>query len=120
METLEEKIENLKSLNKEPLLEKAIELQTALDAAEKSIVEKDSIIEELNDELDNAGKRAVNKGFKVVKHDGESYGFTAPRFERSGRIYETNSISNDDPIVAELIGIGSGLLVKIVEPETEE
>lgn len=120
MENLEEKIENLKSLNKEPLLEKAIELLTALEASEKSVEEKDLIIQELNEELDNKGKRAVNKGFAVVKYQGESYGFTAPRFERSGRIYETNSISNDDPIVAELIGIGSGLLVKIVEPETEE
>jgi phosphoglycolate phosphatase-like HAD superfamily hydrolase len=116
--TLEEKIAELNGLNKEPLLEKAIELVTANHEQAAKLEEQEALILELNTAIDEAVKQAPANGLKVITVDGKNYRFTAPHFEKTnGEKVITADLTADSDEVKRLLTIGSGLLV---ETENEE
>jgi len=110
--SLIEKQDEIKALAPEALLALAL-------SQSEEIADQQELIDDLYAEVERLTVNNNNPGFKIVSVDGKNYQFTAPKFERKGKVYITSEIADSDPIVAELIGIGSGLIVSLKTEEEE-
>lgn len=83
------------------LTEENAKLKEELEMAEGIITEMQGMV-----------KAKPVAGKTTIEHDGEQYNVVIPRFKHKGEIYTAADLESNPDLVADLLEIGSGILVK--------
>lgn len=120
------KIEITEQTTREELVAALSQYETTIADLEKKVEDASATVEAAEETIEDLKKQlteATNKASaltETIKHKGKEYRIAAPKFNLNGEVRTAEDLKKDAKLVEELIEMGSGVLVPLIDREEKK